>query len=195
MIFLFIGYATDYWHEHAQVGNVELQLKDALDCFFDVDKPHLAAWLRVNYFRGAEYSRSEEPLYVAATYGFSSLVERLIAKRPQGIDFCGQGGTPLHSSVLRGHIEVVKLLLAHGADINSRSGDNSTPLLFAASGGFLEVARILLEHNAEVNSSDDEDLPHFSEHQRMDTLMLCGYCWTTMLTCIPVPVDTLDALH
>src|ERR1700677_3503086 len=24
------------------------------------------------------------------------------------------------------------------------------------------------------------DLPHFSLHQRMDTLILCNYCWTTM---------------
>jgi hypothetical protein len=39
-------YAATNWVEHAQVGNVELQIKDALDCFFDMDKSHLAAWLR-----------------------------------------------------------------------------------------------------------------------------------------------------
>jgi hypothetical protein len=38
------GYAYEYWLEHAQVGNVELQIKDALDRFFDLDKPHFAAF-------------------------------------------------------------------------------------------------------------------------------------------------------
>jgi hypothetical protein len=43
----FYKYASSNWAEHAMVGNVELQIKDALDCFFDMDKPHLAAWLGV----------------------------------------------------------------------------------------------------------------------------------------------------
>ena len=38
-------YATDYWVHHAQIGNVELVIKDTLDRFFDADKPHLSAWV------------------------------------------------------------------------------------------------------------------------------------------------------
>jgi ankyrin repeat protein len=130
-------YAYTNWIEHAQVGNVELQIKDALDSLFDVDKPHLAAWLGVNGPQGIGYWWHKEslvPLDFAASYGFNSLVERLISKQPQAINFCGQSGTPLHSSVRRRHIRVVKLLLVHGADINSRSADNSTPLHLAAQG-------------------------------------------------------------
>ena len=38
-----LPYADDYWHEHARVGKVELRIQDALDCLFDVDKPHFEA--------------------------------------------------------------------------------------------------------------------------------------------------------
>jgi hypothetical protein len=41
-------YASTNWFEHAQVGSVELQIKDAMDCFFDMDRPHLAAFLGIN---------------------------------------------------------------------------------------------------------------------------------------------------
>jgi ankyrin repeat protein len=148
------------WVEHAQVGNVELQIKDALDCFFDVDKSHLAAWLRLGSPQRFEYLRYHHdedppaPLYFAARYGFSSLVERLLAKRPQAINFCGQWGTPLHSSAHGGHFGVVKLLLVHGAEIYSRPADNSTPLHIALQEGHLEIAKWLLNSGADftVNS-------------------------------------------
>ena len=39
-------YATDYWVGHAQIGNVEVVIKDTLDHFFDTDKPHFSAWVQ-----------------------------------------------------------------------------------------------------------------------------------------------------
>ena len=39
-------YAAEYWFGHAQVGNVESQIKDAMDIFFDMNKPHFSAWVR-----------------------------------------------------------------------------------------------------------------------------------------------------
>jgi ankyrin repeat protein len=153
-------YAATNWVEHAQIGNVELQIKDAMDCLFDMDKPHLAnlkhlaAWLGVDDTRGIEYSHEEPlaPLCLAARHGFSSLVERLIAKRPQEISFRGRWGTPLHSSVRGSQIGVVKLLLMHGADINSRDADNSTPLHIALQKQHLDIAKWLLNNGADVNS-------------------------------------------
>jgi hypothetical protein len=90
----FYKYASSNWAEHAMVGNVELQIKDALDCFFDMDKPHLAAWLGVDGPQGIEYSPEEAPvpLYFATSYGFSNLVQRLIARRPQEIHFLWSRG-------------------------------------------------------------------------------------------------------
>jgi hypothetical protein len=42
-----VQYAGDYWYQHAQIGNVELHIKDAMDHFFDMDKPHFSAWIRI----------------------------------------------------------------------------------------------------------------------------------------------------
>ncbi|KAH8977213.1 hypothetical protein EDB86DRAFT_2838218 [Lactarius hatsudake] len=37
-------YAAKFWVGHAQVGNVEIRIKDAMDYFFDMDKPYFRAW-------------------------------------------------------------------------------------------------------------------------------------------------------
>jgi hypothetical protein len=61
-------YASDYWAEHTQVGSVELQLTEVIDYFFDMDKPHFAAYFRQeggsNDFRAITVSPDEEPTAV-----------------------------------------------------------------------------------------------------------------------------------
>ena len=157
-------YATDYWVGHAQIGNVELVIKDTLDCFFDTSKPHFSSWVRREY----PYEFSTDPeneetdilpsaasLYFAAWWGFRNLVERLLVKHPeQAHHIGGYLGTPLHASADGGHIEVAQFLFAHGADINSRTARNLTPLHFASSMGHLTLVKWLLNHGAEVNSQD-----------------------------------------
>jgi hypothetical protein len=83
-------YASEYWVEHAQVGNVELKIKDAIDHFFDMDKPHFAAFsdLQGSYDdsswflerRADRRAISGSSLILAASLGLSGLAERLIAK-------------------------------------------------------------------------------------------------------------------
>jgi hypothetical protein len=150
-----LRYAVEYWDSHAQIGDVEFQIKDALDCFFDMDKPHFSAWvriqgrhdlLRVSMFKqpGAVPHRAA-PLYFAALRGLYGLVERLIVKHPQQVNHLGGVyGTPFHASVLGGHIRIAQLLFEHGADINSRSADDWTPLHIASRVGHLEVRKWLL---------------------------------------------------
>ncbi|KAN0138161.1 Ankyrin repeat-containing domain protein [Lactarius tabidus] len=135
------GYASEYWFRHAQVGDVNLQIKDALDRFFDPDKPHFAAFFRrsgplfkLRFFRTSSHEEPigaptpAVPFYFATILGFSALAERLIpARKPQVINFCGYKGTLLHLAVREGYIEAVRLLLAHGADINSRKDYASPP--------------------------------------------------------------------
>jgi ankyrin repeat protein len=166
----FHKYSSRNWVEHAQVGNVELQIKDAMDCFFDVDRPHLAAFMRVDSpwddVRVIADSPDGEltgvpsltPLHLASALGFGNLAKRLIVKRAQVINFSGLLGTPLHLSAQNGHIKVVQLLLAHGADINSRSVDNSTPLHIALQNGHLEIAKWLLKSGADLDSQDESGL-------------------------------------
>ena len=160
-----LRYASEYWYRHAAVGNVESQIKDAMDRFFDTDKPHFSAWIRIRHqFDLLTVSESKPPkavplpaapLYFAAKMGFRGQVERLLLKYPQQVNCLGSlYGTPLHASVLGGHIEVARLLFAHGADVNFQRDDGQTPLHFATSHGHLEVARLLLERNAEVNARD-----------------------------------------
>ncbi|KAN0136970.1 hypothetical protein V8E53_005205, partial [Lactarius tabidus] len=123
-------YAAEYWVGHAQVGNVELWIKDAMDYFFDMDNPHFSALARIEHphdllkvsegEKPTGVLRSAAPLYFAAWRGLRGLVERLITKDPQHLNQLGGFlGTPLHASVSAGHIEVSQLLFAHGADINS----------------------------------------------------------------------------
>ena len=159
-------YATRYWAEHAQVGDVESQIKDALDYFFDMDNPHFSALVRLKHkydlLRLSEdedptgVPRPAAPLYFAAWMGLHGLVERLIIKNPQHVNQLGGVlGTPLHASLHGGHIEVFKLLLAHGADVNLCSGDNWSPLHVAINTRHLEIAKWLLNRGADVNSQEN----------------------------------------
>ena len=157
-------YADAHWIGHAQIGNVELRIKGAMDHFFDIDKPHFSAWVRIQdgpHFlkvAASEQPSSSAPLYLASMSGFLHLVERLIIKHPQDVHHRGGlYGTPLHAAALGRQIEVTRLLLLHGADINSHSTDQSTPLHLAARIGELEVVRLLLENNAEVNARNWQD--------------------------------------
>ena len=142
------AYAYEYWFKHAQVGNVESHIRDALDHLFDLDKPHFAAFssssrahapfhLRFS-FESGEKSKGvlspAVPFYFAAISGLSGLAERLIvAKRLQILSFCGHKGTLLHLAVRERHIKTARLLLAHGADINSRQ-DCVTPRISSLQG-------------------------------------------------------------
>ena len=77
-------YAAEYWFGHAQIGNMELVIKDTLDCFFDVDKPHFSAWVRRELLfelsmdsedKDTDVLPSATPLYFTAWWGFRGLVE------------------------------------------------------------------------------------------------------------------------
>ena len=157
-------YATTYWVGHAQTGNVEFVIKDTLDHFFDIDKPHFSAWVRRELTWERETGSEDEdrdvlssaaPLYFAAWWGFRGLVERLVIKDPQRVHrLGGRHGTPLHASVHGGHLEIAQFLFAHGTDINSRSAHNSTPLHIASEMGHLNIMKWLLDHGADVTSQE-----------------------------------------
>jgi hypothetical protein len=112
------SYAVVYWVGHAQVESVESQINDALDHFFDTDKPHFSTWqdglaarLSLQWLVLQSGPLSRSPLHFAAGRGFSGLVERLIMKHPEQINHLGgKYGTPLHESVHEGRVEVAKLL-------------------------------------------------------------------------------------
>ena len=158
-------YAAEYWVGHAQVGNVESQIKDTMDYFFDMDNPHFSALAGIEYRSNllhfdidderTRFLRPAAPLYFAAWKGFHGLVERLIIKHPQEVNqLGGSHGTPLHASVLGGHFKVSQLLFAHGADIDPRNVAGYTPLHVASYQGHFKILEWLLNHGADMNAKE-----------------------------------------
>ena len=177
-----LEYAGTYWDDHVLFGKVELRIQDALDCLFDVDRPHFEAFMRrlvsVNFSRHFRVPSDQDPkgvlspaapFILAREAGFGGLAERvLVSNQPQVIGFRLQGWTLLHLMVEREQIESARLLLVYGADINSRP-DYATPPHIAslqrhverpADGSFEEIEEIensLQNSDADVSSEESPD--------------------------------------
>jgi len=150
-----VRYAAEYWVKHAQFANEELGITDTMYHFLDMDKPHFSAWVRIQGLNDLlKFSASEQPraapppaapLYFAAESGFRGLVERMTVKHQTHLNtWGGVYGTPLHASVLGGHIKVAQLLVMRGADVHALSADKWTPLHLASQEGHLDVGKWLL---------------------------------------------------
>ncbi|KAH9177996.1 hypothetical protein EDB89DRAFT_1810093, partial [Lactarius sanguifluus] len=157
-----VRYAAEYWVGHAKVGNVEIRIKDAIDHFFDMDKPYFQAWVQIYDIDKSRSPRRSNatltplsPLYYAALCGFHGLVKHLIDKHPQHVNAqVGHRGTPLHATLFNGHIEVAQLLRERGADVNALNEDEMTPLHLVSQNGRLAAAKWLLDCGADANSRD-----------------------------------------
>jgi hypothetical protein len=132
-------YAAQYWVEHARFEKVSARIWVAMEYLFDVDKPHLSAWLQVHdmdkdwpYFTPLE-TRSARPLYHASLCGLHDLVKHLAVKHPEHVNARGgQNVSPLVAALHGRHFEIAELLLQHSADINVR-GDKERTLLHPTS--------------------------------------------------------------
>ena len=152
-------YAARHWVDHAQFENVSPRIQVAMEYFFDMDKPHYAAWLRVynmdkrwSYFTPRSRMSSAKPLYYAALCGFHDLTKHIIVKHPEHVDT--RGGrliTPLAAALYGRHFQIAELPSQHGADLYVR-GDWQRTLLHAASGdGFVDIVRCLLDLGVDVD--------------------------------------------
>jgi hypothetical protein len=165
-IFPLAKYAAEYWAAHAQLENVSSLLKDEIECLFDADKPHFAAWFSIQWPLWVAASPilpdlpnfTPTPIFYASFFGFYSLVEHLITRRPEDIHALGGFiGTPLHAAVNCGHVEVVLLLLTH-IPVDTRSTWlNRTPLHCLAINGNVEIGHHLLNFGADVNARQEGD--------------------------------------
>jgi ankyrin repeat protein len=155
-------YAAQHWVDHARFEGVSPHIQGTMEYFFDADKPHWAAWLRIydvddvdwQHFTPYPVIPGVVPLYYAALCGFYDLAEHLIVKNPDHVN--ARGGrmvTPLVAALRRNHFRVADLLHGHGADVNARGRFESTPLHFVAFyHGFVDIMRWLLDHGADVNA-------------------------------------------
>ena len=165
-------YASQYFGDHAEFGNVFAHIRDGIDDLLDADKPHFAAWLWVReHLQLEEPSEQPEapPLYHVAGFGFRAMVDYLISKRPDDLSARGHYGIPLHASLQNGHADVALLLLGHCVDADIRGIGDRTPLHMAADSGLLEVTRILIDQGANINARDSNGrtplLPIFDDNR------------------------------
>ena len=170
----FLKYAAQYWVGHAQFEKVASRIRDAMEYFFDADKPHWAAWCRVQMIDEAwvsfypEVSQGAFPLYYASLGGFYDLTEYLVGKHPEHINARGgRMGTPLVAALRGRHFEVGDLLHRNGADVDVRDSNEDTPLCEACRAGIPDIVHWLLNHGADVNAQGCRGWP---------PLMIAAYC-------------------
>ena len=153
-------YAAAHWVDHALFQDVSSDIRDGLDCLFDRNRPHLAAWLwlsdidDVNRRRRRSPPRPEYPdavpLYYAALCGIRDLTERLVAAHPQDINALGGSrGAPLNAALYSGHLNIALFLLERGANGGNVGMAGQTALYRASSRGYAEVVRTLLDRGAD----------------------------------------------
>jgi len=157
-------YAAQHWVNHAQFEDVSPHIQGVMEYFFDADKPHWAAWLRMYdvddenwlFFTPLQVIPGAVPLYYAALCGFYDLAEHLIVKNPDHVNT--RGGrlvTPLVAALRRNHFRLAGLLHTHGADLNAQGYAGRPPLNLASFYGLVDVVQWLLDHGADVNFRND----------------------------------------
>jgi ankyrin repeat protein len=154
-------YAAEHWLDHARFEDVSSDVRDAMDCLFDKNKPHFAAWLWLydvekcrRRWRLSLHPMQPDtvPLYYAVMCGFRSLAQRLLEAHPRDVNARGgDHGTPLHAAVHQEDLDLVVLLLERGADMESRDRHDQTALYVASSCGYAEVVRSLIDRGADLN--------------------------------------------
>jgi ankyrin repeat protein len=108
--------------------------------------------------RGVEVNAQEDffgwtPLHFAASSGYQSAAETLLANGAQANVKAQDFQTPLHLASANGHVDLTQLLIANEADINAMS-NGGTPLYRAAEAGYTETAQLLIANGADVNLGD-----------------------------------------
>jgi len=102
----------------------------------------------------AEDSGSSSKLHMAAYWGLSGAVRKLLAAGADPGEEDELGDTPLMKAARNGHSAAVEALIKHGAAIDARNGDGMTTLHWVALNGRGDIAELLLEHGAEVNARE-----------------------------------------
>jgi ankyrin repeat protein len=156
-----VEYAARFWFDHAGFENVASHIRDAMEYFFDADKPHWAAWCRVEMIAikwesfQLDATIDAFPLYYASLGGFYDVAKHLCGKHPEHID--ARGGrmvTPLVAALGWRHFRVAELLHQHGADVDVRGSPDNTLLTTTNVLEALDIVQWLLDHGADVNAQN-----------------------------------------
>ncbi len=93
-------------------------------------------------------------LHRAACWGFSDVIEELLADGADVFDIDAVGETPLHKAVRLGNYDAASTLIDHGADVNQRDAMGFAALHWAALTGDTEMAELLMVNYADVTTRD-----------------------------------------
>lgn len=93
------------------------------------------------------------PLPIAAMYGWTDVIQKLIA---HGFDINLPGGkfqtSPILQAAEHDHLQIVSDLLQAGANINAADKHGATALHYFALNGNFEGVKLLIQNNADINS-------------------------------------------
>ncbi len=102
----------------------------------------------------------ETPLYCAATYGYTNIVEALIKAGANANQADAHGRTPLYFAATYGYTNIVEALITAGANANQADKNGDTPLYFAAAYGYTKIVEALIKAGANANlAADDGQTP------------------------------------
>ena len=159
-----VKYAARHLFDHAGFEEVASHIRVAMEYFFDADKPHWAAWTRIQEidaswerFTPNRRAKGAFPLYYASLGGFYDLARYLVGKHPEHVN--AKGGrmiTPLMATLHEKHFQIAELLHQHGADVNVRGQSKATSLLVACTTGTMDIVQWLLNHGADVDAQSNE---------------------------------------
>ena len=165
----FLSYTTQYWPLHTKAAEpLDETLWSALKSFLLSGKSgrkNFVNWVH-HLIPGNRNADSTPPLYYAASFGLTTVVEYLLdmgadAEAPGG----RAGATPINIAAYRGNTDVVELLLERGADPSVPDGDGLSAVqwalirrhkdiskLFEQKGHTLGVVRSMRHNNIAVAS-------------------------------------------
>ncbi|KAJ9157857.1 Ankyrin repeat protein [Pleurostoma richardsiae] len=158
-----LKYASVAWSYHAKAtsrDSMAPELEALILKFLSPERRQsFMSWVQVlnaNYdFKWNVYPRHATPLYYAASFGLTGIVQSLVSEEVD-LDAPGSrfGGTAVHAAAYRSHFPALKVLLDAGADATKADFERVTPLHSAAANGDLEVMRLLLKFGAKVDAKD-----------------------------------------
>jgi hypothetical protein len=162
------NYATHFWPFHVRASgsildNVTWQL---LQLFFNTKNMtnggNFATWgVALTPDIELEAMKRTHPLYYAASFGLTSLIQKLLESN-QNIDIEAPGGRfaspPLQVAAYRNHPNAVKLLLEAGANPMRLNDQRESTLYWATVRGHIEVQELLLSYRAELTSQEIDEL-------------------------------------
>jgi ankyrin repeat protein len=144
----FWDYAAMHWAEHFAICE-DIATNALQDKVYNLIKergPVLTNWLTYLWHKsGLDHPSLLEldGIIVAAFFGFTSLIKRLLRENPSYND--STVNQALFWASRMNHLNSVQLLLHHGADSNHRMISQDTPLTIAAKHSHFDIINLLIE--------------------------------------------------